>query len=153
MFVAALEFLEALSRVPNIFTDYHHDTGPLQFLQTLTIIRLALAPVIAGAALVYAALGKIRHAILALAALMLVVWLLDAVPDVAIRGVTLSPGYGGLESFAHGFVFPAAAPTARTLTYRDRHIPLVPLAGLLASLTTLLNWRGSALFVVLTGGF
>ena len=63
--IAALEFLDALSGVQNIFTDYHHPTAFLRFAQTLTSIKLALAPVIAGAALIYAALGNVRHAILA----------------------------------------------------------------------------------------
>ncbi len=150
--VAALEFLEALSGVPNIFTDYHHDTELLRFVQALTSMRLALAPVIAGAALVYAALGRIRHAIFALAALTLMVWLLDAVPDMAIRGIRLSPDYGGLESIAHGFVFPAAALTAGALAYQGRRLAF---AGLLASLATLFNWIGVAAFivVVLTRGF
>jgi succinate dehydrogenase hydrophobic anchor subunit len=56
--VAALEFLDALSGVQNIFTDYHHDTTMLRFAQALTSVNLALAPLLAGAALIFAALGK-----------------------------------------------------------------------------------------------
>jgi succinate dehydrogenase hydrophobic anchor subunit len=48
IFIAVLEFLDALSGVQNIFTDYHHPTAFLRFAQTLTSIKLALAPVIAG---------------------------------------------------------------------------------------------------------
>jgi hypothetical protein len=55
---AALEFLDALSGVQNIFTDYHHDTTMLRFAQALTSVNLALAPLLAGAALIFAALGK-----------------------------------------------------------------------------------------------
>ena len=95
--IAALEFLDALSGVENIFADYHHDTALLRFAQTLTSIRLALAPVISGAALVFAALGNVRRSILALAALILMVWLLDALPDMAIHGLGLSFDYGGME--------------------------------------------------------
>ena len=47
--VAALEFLDALSGVQNIFTDYHHDTTLLRFAQALTSINLALSPLLAGA--------------------------------------------------------------------------------------------------------
>jgi succinate dehydrogenase hydrophobic anchor subunit len=50
--VAALEFLDALSGVQNVFTDYHHDTTLLRFAQALTSINLALAPLLAGAALI-----------------------------------------------------------------------------------------------------
>src|SRR5512144_1619748 len=77
--IAALEFLDALSGVQNIFTDYHHPAALLRFAQTLTSIKLALAPVIAGAALIYAALGNVRHAILALAASEITTWLLEDV--------------------------------------------------------------------------
>ena len=66
--VAALEFLDALSGVQNIFIDYHHDTTLLRFAQALASINLALAPLLAGAALIFAALGNIRYAVLALAA-------------------------------------------------------------------------------------
>ena len=57
--IAAFELLDALSGVQNIFTDYHHPTALLRFAQTLTSIKLALAPVIAATALVYAAWGNI----------------------------------------------------------------------------------------------
>jgi hypothetical protein len=74
--VAALEFLDALSGVSNIFTDYHHDTTLLRFAQALISVNLALAPLLAGAALIFAALGNIRYAILALAAITLATWVL-----------------------------------------------------------------------------
>jgi len=125
--IAALEFLDALSGVQNIVTDYHHETALLRFAQTLTSIRLALAPVISGAALVYAALGNVRRSILALAALILMVWLLDALPDMAIHGLRLSFDYGGAESFAHEFIFPTAALAAVALTLKDRQIALAGL--------------------------
>ncbi len=143
--IAALEFLDALSGVQNIFTDYHHDTALLRFAQTLTSIRLALAPLISGAALVFAALGNIRRAIFALAVLVLIVWLLDGLPDMAIHGLRLSFGYGGVESFAHGFVFPVAALAAVALTLKDQQTGL---AGLLVSLPTLFNWIGVVVFII-----
>src|SRR5262245_40301049 len=74
---AALEFLDALSSVQNIFTEYQHETAFLRFAQGLTSIKLALSPLLAGAALIFAALGNIRYAILALAALTLIVWVID----------------------------------------------------------------------------
>src|SRR5512142_2023692 len=118
--VAALEFLDALSGVQNIFTDYHHLTAFLRFAQTLTSIRLALAPVIAGAALIYAALGNIRRAILALAALEITTWLLEDVWSIPIHGLELSADYGGMLAFFHHFVFPAAALAGAALAFKDR---------------------------------
>lgn len=143
--MAALEFLDALSGVQNIFTDYHHDTALLRFAQTLTSIRLALAPVIAATALLYAAWGNFRRAILALAALVLLVWALDDLPTIAIRGLELSPGFGGMESLVHYFFFPAAAIAGAVLALKDRRLAL---AGLLVSLPTIINWAGVAIFTI-----
>src|SRR4029450_184502 len=80
--VAALEFLDALSGVQNVFIDYHHDTTLLRFAQALASINLALAPLLAGAALIFTALGKIRYAVLALAALTLGGWVLSSLPSM-----------------------------------------------------------------------
>lgn len=88
--VAALEFLDALSGVSNIFTDYHHDTTLLRFAQALISVNLALAPLLAGAALIFAALGNIRYAILALAAITLATWVLDSLPSASRSGSTLA---------------------------------------------------------------
>src|SRR5437899_1338109 len=143
--IAALEFLDALSGVQNIFTDYHHPTALLRFAQTLTSIKLALAPVIAGAALVFAALGKLRCAILALAALALTTWLLDDLWSIPMHGLELSLDYGGIVVFFHHFVFPAAALAGTALALRDRRLPL---AGLLVSVPTLFNWAGVVAFTI-----
>ena len=143
--IAALEFLDALSGVQNIFTDYHHPTAFLRFAQTLTSIKLALAPVIAGAALIYAALGKVRHAILAVAALEITTWLLEDVWSIPIHGLELSADYGGMLAFFQHFVFPAAALAGAALAFKDRRLPL---AGLLVSVPTIVNWAGVVAFTV-----
>lgn len=126
--IAVLEFLDALSGVQNIFTDYHHPTAFLRFAQTLTSIKLALAPVIAGAALIYAALGNVRHAILAGGRpgdrdLAPGGCLVD--PD----GLKLSADCGGMLAFFHHFVFPAAALAGAALAFKDRRLPLSRPAG------------------------
>ena len=143
--IAALEFLDALSGVQNIFTDYHHPTAFLRFAQTLTSIKLALAPVIAGAALVFAGIGNLRRAILAMALLVLVGWLLEGLPSIAVHGLRLALDYGGLEEFSHTFIFPAAALAGAALALKDRRLGL---AGLLVSVPTLLNWAGVVAFTV-----
>jgi hypothetical protein len=122
--IVALEFLDALSGVQNIFTDYHHPTAFLRFAQTLTSIKLALAPVITGAALVFAGMGNLRRAILALALLVLVGWLLEGLPSIAIHGLRLALDYGGLEEFSHYVIFPAAALAGAALALKDRRLGL-----------------------------
>jgi hypothetical protein len=143
--VAALEFLDALSGVPGILTDYHHPTALLRFAQNLMSIKLALAPVIAGAALIFAALGQIRRAILALAALVLVTWALDDVWSIPIHGLEVSLEYGGIIMFLHHFVFPAAALAGAALAFKDQRPAL---AGLLVSIPTIVNWAGVVAFAV-----
>jgi succinate dehydrogenase hydrophobic anchor subunit len=143
--IAALEFLDALSGVQNIFTDYHHDTALLRFAQALTSVSLALSPVLAGAALIFAALGNIRRAILALAVLVLAVWLLDGLPSIAIHGIKLTPDYGGLEEFLLYFFAPATAVAAALLARKDRRLPL---AGVLVCLPALFKWIGGVIFLI-----
>ena len=145
LLVAALEFLDALTGVQNIFTDYHHPTAFLRFAQTLTSIELALAPLIAGAALVFAGMGNLQRAILALAALELTRWVLDDLWSIPIHGLELSLDYGGMIIFLHHFVFPAAALAAIALVHKERQLSL---AGLLVSIPTIVNWAGVIAFTV-----
>ena len=79
--IAAIELLDALSSMQGIFTEYHHETALLRFAQGINSIKLALSPLLAGAALVLAARGNLRYAIFALAALTLAGWLLDSLAD------------------------------------------------------------------------
>lgn len=143
--IAALEFLDSLSGIPNILTDYHHPTALLRFTQNLVSIKLALAPIISAAALFYAARGNLQRAILALAALALVAWALDDVWSIPIHGLELSPDIAGFIIFLHHFVFPAAALAGVALALKDRQLAL---AGLLVSVPTLVNWAGVVTFAV-----
>ena len=143
--VAGLEFLDVLSGVQNIFTDYHHDTALLRFAQALTSINLALSPLLAGATLIFAALGKIRYAILALAALVLAGWLLESLPSMAIHGVTLSLDFGSLEELFYYFVAPVVGATAALLALKDQRLPF---ATLLACLPALFKWIGLVVFFI-----
>ena len=109
----------ALQR-PQIFTDYHHTTALLRFAQALTSLKLALAPLVAGAAAVLAVTGRTRQAIGALAALELLEWMLQDVWSIPFHGLELSLDFGGLEAFFHHFVFPAAAIADAALALKDR---------------------------------
>ena len=53
LLIAAIELLDALSSVQDIFTEYHHETASLRFAQGLNSIKLALSPLLAGAALFF----------------------------------------------------------------------------------------------------
>jgi len=143
--VAALEFLDALSSLQNIFTDYHHDTALLRFAQALTSIQLALSPLLAGAALIFAALGNIRYAVLALAVLTLVGWLFISLPSIAIHGIKLSLEFGDLEGLFYYFVVPVVAAAAALLALKDKRLAL---ATLLACVPALAKWIALVAFII-----
>ena len=100
---------------------------------------------IAGAALIYAALGNVRRAILALAALEISTGLLEDVWSIPIHGLEVSADYGGMLAFFHHFGFPAAALAGAPLAFKDRWLPL---AGLLVGVPTIVNWAGVVAFTV-----
>jgi hypothetical protein len=135
----------ALSGAANIFTDYHHETALLKFAQALTSVKLALAPLLSGAALVLAVLGRLRQAILALAALILMSWLLDDVSSIAIHGLEFTPDFGGAMIFGKRVIMPVLAAAAAAWAWQDRRLRL---ACLFVSLPTIANWVGVVIFTV-----
>jgi hypothetical protein len=143
--VAAIEFADALSGLTNIFLDYHHDTAYLRFAQALLSVKLALAPLVAGAALVFAVAGRLRAAIVALAALVLLSFVLDDVWSIPLHGFELTPDFGGLTAFAYYIAFPLAAVAAIVLALKDRHLAL---ATALVCVPTVFNWLGVAAFAI-----
>jgi hypothetical protein len=143
--VALVELADALSSIHNIFTDYHHPTALLRFAQALTSVKLALAPLVAGAAAVLAVIGRTRLAIGALAALVLLDWMLQDVWSIPFHGLELSLNFGGIEAFFNHFVFPAVAIAGAALALKDRRLAL---AGLLVSLPTLINWTVLVVFTI-----
>jgi hypothetical protein len=148
--IAMIELVDALTSIQTIFTDYPADTAALRLAQTLGNIRLVLTPLIVAAALIFCAMGNARRAVLALVAFNLVVWLLDGVPAIALHGVTLSFGYGGLEDVFLYIITPIAALAGGALALKDRRLGL---AGLLVSLSTLFRWIGVVIFIVVVAKY
>jgi hypothetical protein len=146
VFIAAVELLDALSSVQGIFTEYHHETSLLRFAQGLNSIKLALSPLLAGAALVFAARGKLRYAIFALAALTLAGWLLDSLPTIVIHGFKPSFDFGGIEEFVFYLIMPVIAAAAILLAVKRQRLGL---AALLACLPAVYKWASVAVFIVM----
>ncbi len=142
--VAAIELLDALSSVQTA-ADHHHATASLRFAQALTSVKLGLAPLAALAALLLVAFDKVRPAIVALAALTLLTWLLDDLSSIPIHGLKLTLDDGGWENLVHYVLMPAVAIAGALLALKDRRLAL---AGLLVSLPTLYNWFGVAVFTI-----
>jgi hypothetical protein len=143
--VALIELLDALSSVHNLFTDYHHETALLRFAQALTSVKLALAPLVAGSAVVLAVMGRTRQAIGALAILQLLEWIFEDVWSIPFHGLELSLDFGGIEAFLHHFAFPAMAISGVVLALQNRRLVI---AGLLVSLPTLINWTIVIVFTI-----
>jgi len=144
--IAAIELLDALSNVQGIFTEYHHDTSLLRFAQALNSMKLALSPLLAGAALVFAARGNLRYAIFALAALTLAGWLLDGLPTIVIHGFKPSFDFGGIEEFVFYLIMPVIAATAILLAVNRQGLGL---AALLACLPAVFKWASVGAFIVM----
>lgn len=142
--VAAIETLSALANFSVIFVDYHHETALLKFAQALTSVNLALAPLLAGAALVFAVMGRLRHAIVALAALSLLAWAVD-LPSIAIHGMELSGDLGGVIVAAKLLGAPLIAAAAIVMAAQNERLAL---ATLLVSLPTILAWAGIVAFAI-----
>ena len=143
--VAALELLDGIPYLANIFTDYGHTTAYLKFAQALMSVKIALTPVFAGAAFVFAAIGKVRTAITALAGLILLGFVLDDLTSIPLHGLELSADFGGFTVFVGRVVAPAAAIIAGTLAWHDRRLAL---AGLLVSIPIVFHWLGVLAFAI-----
>jgi hypothetical protein len=140
--VAGIELIGALAQLAILFHDYGHTDSLLIFAQKLTSLRVALTPLILGAALFFAVSNRLRHAIIALATLMLLAWLTD-LPSIAIHGFGFTPDFGGAYMFAKLIIAPAAAAVAIRFAMTNERLPL---AGLLVSLPTIAHWLGVTVF-------
>ncbi len=121
-----------------------HTTPLLIFAQALGMAKLALALVIAAAALVFAIIGRLRPAIIALAALVLIAWLSD-LPSVFIHGLELSTDIMGLQLFVLRFIYPVIAVVTLVLALRNKRLVL---AGVLVSVPTLIAVAGVFAFAI-----
>ncbi len=143
--LAAYELWDALTALPILFADHEPETGLARFIQTLANVRIALAPLVTVAALWFAATGKLRKAVIALATLALITWALVNVWSIATDGLELDFTLGGLVVVLKIFIFPLAAIAAIYLALKDIRLPL---AGALVALPTVVKWIGIVLFSI-----
>ena len=113
---------------------------------TLIKAHIAGHPVLALTALMCAAVGNVRYAIIALGALMVMTWL-NYMPSVVMHGLD----FGGIATFqtlAQIIAFPLMAACAIALAARDQRLGL---AATLVSLPTLLGVIAFAIGVAVNG--
>lgn len=141
--VAIVEALDGLSSFPTLFGDMSEIPGPgiggfLIKTHIATHLPLALA------ALVFAAIGRVRYAIIALGAVVAMTWL-NYMPSVVLHGLEFNSGFAALQTTAQIIAFPLLAACAIALAARNRQLGL---ATALVSIPTLVNVSGVIAFAI-----
>lgn len=139
--VALLESLGVVSAVFVLAGDLSDIPGP-GLGGWIVTASLVLRPLLAIVALILAVFGRLRGAIIALAAAVLVHWL-DMLPSALLHGLEFG-GVGDAVSSAHFVLSPVVAVAAMLLAWKnpDR----VGFAALLVSLPTIADWLGVIAF-------
>ena len=129
--VAAIEAFEGLSHAPMLFGDMSEIPGP-GIGGAIIKVYIASHPVLGLAALALATVGRLRYAIMALGALVLMNWL-NYMPSVVRHGLEFD-GLAAFQTPVQIIAFPLTAACAITLAARGQRLGL---ATLLVSIPTL----------------
>jgi hypothetical protein len=129
--VAAIEAFEGLSHAPMLFGDISEIPGP-GVGGAIIKAYIASHPLLALAALALATVGRLRYAIMALGALVLMTWL-NFMPSVVRHGLDFR-GVSAFETPVRIIAFPLMAACAIALAARGQRPGL---ATLLVSIPTL----------------
>ncbi|CAN7336887.1 hypothetical protein LJR220_002969 [Bradyrhizobium sp. LjRoot220] len=86
--IALIELVHGLSSAPNLLGDMSEFPGP-GIEGAVIKLHLAIHPVLALATLIFAAIGRVRHALIALAAMVVMTWL-SYLPPVLLQGLEFS---------------------------------------------------------------
>jgi hypothetical protein len=141
--VAIVETFDALSSVSIVFGDMSEIPGP-GLGGFLIKAHIAAHLPLALAALVFAATGRVRYAIIALGAVVAMTWL-NYMPSVVLHGLEFSSGFVALQTTAQIIAFPLMAACAIALAARDRRLGV---ATALVGIPTLFNVLGIIAFAI-----
>ena len=140
--VAVLEALDGLSSATTLLGDMSEIPGP-GIGGAIIKLHLATHPVLALAALLLAAVGRVRHAIIALGAIMVMTWL-NYMPSVVLHGLDFG-GVGAILTPAQIIAFPLMGACAIAYAARNQRLGI---ATLLVCIPTLFNVFGVIAFAV-----
>ena len=129
--IAAIEAFDGLSHVPTLFGDMSEIPGP-GVGGAIIKAYIASHPVLALVALALATVGRLRHAIMTLGALVLMTWLND-MPSVVRHGLDFR-GVSAFETPVRIIAFPLMAACGIALAARSQRLGL---ATMLVSISTL----------------
>lgn len=131
--LALIEAGLGLSDAPVLFGDMSHLGSGIG--AGLIKAHLAAHPVLAIAAIVFAAMGRVRHAIIALGTIIIMAWLND-MPSVVSHGLEFRSAFGAVETTAKIIAFPLAAACAIAYAAHNEHLGR---ATFLVAVPTLFN--------------
>jgi hypothetical protein len=129
--IAAIEAFDGLSHVPTLFGDMSDIPGP-GVGGAIIKTYIASHPVLALAALALATVGRLRYAIMALGALVVMNWL-NFMPSVVGHGLDFR-GVAAFETPVRIIAFPLMAACGIALAARSQRLGL---ATMLVSIPTL----------------
>ena len=139
--VALFEAAQALPNVPTLFGDMSEIPGPGGFLIKAYIA--SHAP-LALAALLFAAIGNVRYAIIALGAVVMMTWL-NYMPSVVRFGLGFDNFYTTLQGAAQIIAFPLMGACGIAYAARGRRLGV---ATALVSIPTFWFWLGVIAFAI-----
>lgn len=147
--LALIEACWGLSDAPTLFGDMSHIGAGIG--GGLVKAHLAAHPVLAIAAIVFAAMGRVRHAIIALGTIIIMAWLSD-MPSVVAHGLEFKSAFSAVETTARVIAFPLVAACAIAYAAHNEHLRR---AAFLVAVPTLFNAVLLAGFAVsvMTHGF
>ena len=129
--IAAIESFDGLSSASILFGDMSQIPGP-GVGGAIIKAYIASHPVLALAALGFATIGRLRYAIIALGALVLMTWL-NFMPSVVRHGLDFN-GISAFETPVRIIAFPLMGACAVALAARNQRLGL---AAMLVSIPTL----------------
>lgn len=144
LFAAALfEAFQALPDVPMLFGDMSEIPGP-GFGGFLIKAYIATHAPLALAALVFAAVGNVRHAIIGLGAVVIMTWL-NWMPSVARFGFGFENFYTTAQGTAQIIAFPLIGACGIACAARGRRLAV---ATALVTIPTFWFWLGVIAFAI-----
>lgn len=131
--LAVIEAWFGFSDAPVLFGDMSHIGSGIG--GGLIKAHLAAHPVLAVAAIVFASLGYVRHAIVALGTIIVMAWLSD-MPSVVAHGLGLKGAFAIVETTSKIIAFPLIAACAIAYAAHNEHLGR---ATFLVAVPTLFN--------------
>jgi hypothetical protein len=141
--IALVELIDGMSNAPVLLGDMSEIPGP-GIGGAIIKAHLATHPVLALSALMFALIGYVRHAILALGAVILMTWL-NYMPSLVLHGFDFAGPFAVVQTSTQIIVFPLMAACAIAYAARDQRPWL---ATSLVSIPTLFNLLSMVAFFV-----